>query len=146
MIISRLILKNWKNFQHVEVDLNYRTFIVGANASGKSNLLDAILFIRDLVKQPGGGLQYAVGSVRGGVSKIRCLAARKDPEVSIEVHLSESPGEDVEWKYRVGFKHAGGGIVKHQAKITSEEVWHKNKLILQRKASDKGEDPEKLLY
>jgi recombinational DNA repair ATPase RecF len=38
MIISRLILKNWKNFKDVDLEMEERVFIVGANASGKSNL------------------------------------------------------------------------------------------------------------
>ncbi len=41
MIVSRLILKNWKNFTSVDVTLGPRVFLVGANASGKSNLMDA---------------------------------------------------------------------------------------------------------
>jgi AAA15 family ATPase/GTPase len=44
-----LRLKNWKNFQSVEVDLPLRVFLVGPNASGKSNLLDVFRFLRDLV-------------------------------------------------------------------------------------------------
>ena len=71
MIISRLIAKNWRNFQHVDIQLNERQFIVGPNASGKSNLLDIFRFLRDIVKVEGGGFQKAVKD-RGGVSKIRC--------------------------------------------------------------------------
>ncbi len=59
MIISRVKLTNWKNFQNVDVELKNRVFVVGANASGKSNFLDVFRFMRDIVKQAG-GLQYAV--------------------------------------------------------------------------------------
>ena len=38
MIVSRLILKNWRNFREVDVPLQPRMFIVGPNAVGKSNL------------------------------------------------------------------------------------------------------------
>lgn len=146
MIISKLILKNWKNFQHAEVDFAFRAFIVGANASGKSNLLDAIRFLRDIVKQTG-GLQFAVSDVRGGVSKIRCLAARKDTEVSLEVHLADAPEQEAKWKYRISFKHTGGGIFKNQAAVTEEYVWSSaDKEVLNRKASDSGEDKETLLH
>ena len=78
MIINRLIVKNWRNFQQIDVGLSPRQFIVGANASGKSNLLDIFRFLRDIVKAEGGGFQKAVKD-RGGVSKIRCLAARQRP-------------------------------------------------------------------
>ena len=83
MIISKLILKNWKNFRKVDVDLVDRVFIVGPNASGKSNLLDVFRFLRDIAKS-GGGIQEAV-KARGGVSKIRCLAARTNSDIEIEV-------------------------------------------------------------
>ena len=52
---------------------------------GKSNLLDIFRFLRDIAKVEGGGFQKAVKD-RGGVSKIRSLAARRDPEVTIEIH------------------------------------------------------------
>ncbi len=146
MIISKLLLKNWKNFQSIEVNLAHRVFVIGPNASGKSNLLDAIRFMYDIVKQPG-GLQYAVNDVRGGVSKIRCLAARRDPEVSLEFHLAEAPNEAPRWKYRIAFKHTGGGIVKNQATVTEEYVWHCQKGVFkERHANTPGEDKETLKF
>ncbi len=42
MIITRLKLENWRNFTDVDIPLSDRAFIIGPNASGKSNLLDAI--------------------------------------------------------------------------------------------------------
>lgn len=44
----RLRLRNWKNFLRVDVALQDRLFLVGANASGKSNFLDAFRFLRDI--------------------------------------------------------------------------------------------------
>ena len=79
MIVTRMRVKNWRNFKEFDVRLQERQFIVGPNASGKSNLLDVFRFLRDIAKSDGGGLQKAVND-RGGVSKLRCLAARKDPE------------------------------------------------------------------
>jgi predicted ATPase len=70
MIVSRLVLKNWRNFRSVEVPLTDRVFVIGPNASGKSNLLDVFGFLRDIAKA-GGGLQGAI-TRRGGLSKIRC--------------------------------------------------------------------------
>jgi len=81
MRFTRLTLKNWRNFTHVDLKMGDRLFITGPNASGKSNLLDAFRFLRDLAKS-GGGLAQAV-SDRGGIPKLRCLAARRDPDVAL---------------------------------------------------------------
>ena len=67
MYISRVKLYNWKNFRECDVRLSERCFVVGANATGKSNFLDVFRFLRDIVKE-GGGLQAAV-NVRGGLKK-----------------------------------------------------------------------------
>jgi predicted ATPase len=141
MIVSRIKLKNWKNFKEADIELDYRAFIVGANASGKSNLIDVVRFLRDIVKQAG-GLQYAVNDVRGGVKKIRCLAAKKDSEVSVEVHLSDEPSYDPEWIYKVSFKNIGGGIRRNETLITEEKVWSKEKNGYLLERPFEGEDDE----
>jgi predicted ATPase len=146
MIINKIKLTNWKNFQHVDVSLTNRVFVVGANASGKSNFLDVIRFMRDIVKQAG-GLQFAVEQ-RGGVSKIRCLAARKRSDVAIEIFLSEDDtSKKTLWKYYLSFKHTGGGIFAKQASIVEEKVTDaEGKIIAHRKESDTKEDSETLKF
>ena len=66
MIISRIALKNWRNFEDVEVNLTDRVFVVGPNAAGKSNLLDVFRFLRTIAQSEGGGLQKALKD-RGGL-------------------------------------------------------------------------------
>ena len=60
---TRLRLRNWKNFPAADVSIQDRMFLVGPNASGKSNLLDAFRFLRDLAS-PGGGLREAGPAAR----------------------------------------------------------------------------------
>lgn len=140
MIISRVILKNWKNFKEIDVPLRSRTFMVGPNASGKSNLLDVFRFLRDIAK-PGGGLQNAVLD-RGGISKIRCLAARTHPDVEVEIHLSEYDSDEVLWKYAVGIKQEVRGY--RLPVLTYEKVWKGNKIILDRPNTEDKKDKERL--
>jgi predicted ATPase len=99
MKFSRISLENWRNFGHVDVPLQNRAFLVGPNASGKSNFLDAFRFLRDIVIS-GGGFQKSV-TERGGVSLIRNLAARRYPDVVIQVALQEK--EEIVWRYRIAF-------------------------------------------
>jgi predicted ATPase len=118
MRISKLKLVNWKNFKSVEVNLEYRVFIAGPNASGKSNLLDAIRFLRDLVRQ-GGGLQEAVFSLRDGVSKIRCVAARKNSDITIGIVINNEHDQPA-WQYELTFNQTGGGIAELRAVVKKE--------------------------
>jgi predicted ATPase len=128
MIVSRILLKNWRNFRHAEADLGRRMFLVGPNASGKSNFLDAFRFLRDVAK-PGGGLQKAVED-RGDISKIRCLAARKEPQVEIEVHLSNAHDQKACWKYAISLKQDSRG--HRRPYLDYEKVWKDGDLILNR--------------
>lgn len=120
MQIIRLKLKNWRNFRTLDVPLQDVTYLLGPNASGKSNLLDAFRFLRDISKAKGGGLQTAVAD-RGGISKLRCLHARTDNEVLIDVELGISPDSPYQWRYVLGFKPEGKGA--QRILISSEEVW-----------------------
>ena len=144
MIVTRVELENWKNFHKCDVKLSERSFIVGANASGKSNFLDVFRFLRD-VSRVGGGLQEAVAS-RGGMTKIRCLAARTKTYVSIAVYLAPSSESEVEWIYRLSFKHVGGGVIKNEVSIIKEEVWYKEECILNRGEDIGNEDNVTLKY
>ncbi|MGB9746182.1 MAG: AAA family ATPase [Bacteroidales bacterium] len=117
MRISKIKLINWKNFTKAEVDLAYRVFIIGPNACGKSNFLDAIRFLRDIVRQ-GGSLQEAV-QLRDGVSSIRCTAARKNSDVTIGIVLNDI-SDNPEWEYELSFNQTGGGITDLKAIIKRE--------------------------
>ena len=141
MIVSHISVKNWRNFRVVDVDLRERQFIVGPNASGKSNLLDVFRFLRDIAKPEGGGLQKAVKD-RGGVSKIRSLAARRDPEIAIEVHLADTSGEPPMWRYALGLRQETRGY--RQPYVTHERVWKKGQQILSRPNAEEEKDRDRL--
>jgi predicted ATPase len=142
MIIKRVELHNWKNFRNCAVNLTERCFIVGANASGKSNFIDALRFLRDVSKQSG-GLQTAVED-RGGITKIRCLAARRQTEVSLTVHLGEPDNDNLLWKYHLGFIHTG----ENQVRICEEKAYSYtlSKFVLERNVQSPGEDEETVKY
>lgn len=142
MFVTRLKLKNWRNFVEVDVPLREHTYLLGANASGKSNLLDVFRFLRDISKAQGGGLQKALHD-RGGIQKLRCLHARQNPEVRIEVHLAESlDDKEPLWRYVLAFKPEGKG--QHRTLIEAEEVWHGGIPLLRRPNQEDKTDPVRL--
>jgi predicted ATPase len=142
MFVTRLKLKNWRNFRDADLMLREFTYVLGANASGKSNLLDAFRFLRDLCVQQGGGLQKAVAD-RGGIKKLRCLHARRDPEVKIEVHFSEEfDASSPTWIYVLAFKPEGKGA--QRILVSEETVKHHGKVLFSRPNSDDRADQARL--
>jgi len=88
-------------------------------------------------------LQKAVKD-RGGVSKIRSLAARRDPLIEIEIVLSESVDGESLWKYSIGIRQETRGY--RQPILEYERVWKNGRQILDR-PNDNTEDrndPERL--
>lgn len=98
---AKLELDNWRNFTEVRLDLARRTFVVGPNATGKSNLLDAFRFLHDLVID-GGGLAKAI-EVRGSLKKVRSLYARTNSKVRVAVEVAND--ESDRWRYELSFTH-----------------------------------------
>lgn len=140
MLISNIKLKNWRNFQSLDLPLRDVSYVLGPNASGKSNLLDALRFLRDVSKTKGGGLQAAIAE-RGGISKVRCLHARRDPEVEIDVAFSQALDQPPTWRYVLAFKPEGKGA--QRLLVSREQVWKDGKLLLNR--PDGKDDADVLL-
>jgi predicted ATPase len=134
---THLRLEKWRNFYEVDIDLRPRVFVVGPNASGKSNLLDAIRFLRD-VASVGGGFQEAVQR-RGGVSKIRALSARRYPDVGISVRIGDREAGDL-WQYSLKFSQDN----QRTPTITQEEVRNHGEIVLSRPDAEDGVDRERL--
>ena len=143
MLITKLKLKNWRNFKKVEVNLRERVYVIGPNASGKSNLLDVLRFLRDVAKPEGGGLQRAVKD-RGGLTKLRCLLARRDTEVLIEIELAEKIDTDAIWRYTLGFKSEGTGAQRLMVSQEKVEDLRTAKIWIDRPDQNDKTDREQL--
>ena len=48
--ISRVVINNYKSIAHCDVELGTLQFLVGRNGAGKSNFLDALAFVRDVLE------------------------------------------------------------------------------------------------
>ena len=101
LYFTSIRLKNWRNFLDIDVPLQQRVFLVGPNASGKSSFLDAFRFLSDIVTV-GGGFQEAVVINRGGISRLRCLSARRVTDIVVQVRIGSADGEP-EWEYELHF-------------------------------------------
>lgn len=144
MYISRLKMRNWRNFRTAEIELAETTYLLGPNASGKSNFLDVFRFLRDIVNPNGGGFQQAVKS-RGGLPKLRCLAARQNPTVDIEVEFRESLNVKEgapDWCYKLSFSTEPSG--KKRPQVKAEAAYKNGVLMFSRPDEEDSHDPERL--
>lgn len=144
MYISHLKLRNWRNFTNADIDLKETVYLIGPNASGKSNLLDIFRFMRDIVNPKGGGLQQAIDT-RGGLTKIRSLAARKQPRIELEFEFREdlqNTSEPPDWRYVLWINYEGFG--RQRPVVLKEEAWEKDNQLVSRPDEDDETDPERL--
>ncbi len=143
MYLSKLTVRNWKNFTRFDVEMGETVYVLGPNASGKSNFLDIFRFMRDIVNPTGGGLQHAL-NIRHGLKKVRCLAARQPSQIELSFSFRESlhaESPDPEWRYdlHIGSERVG----KQRPLVVKEEVRRGSDVLLSRSGSG-GEDREEL--
>jgi len=134
MSIQRIGLKNWKNFKAVDVPCRLRVFLIGSNASGKSNFLDAIRFLRDVAEN---GLKKAVDDARHGVSAIRCLAATYHSDVEVKAEIATAGAI---WDYQLLFNQDSN----RRPIVKAEVVTRDGTILLSRPDGADEQDPERL--
>jgi len=137
LMFCRVALKNWKNFATADVAIQDRAFLVGPNASGKSNFLDVFRFLRDLAS-PGGGFQESI-SRRGGITAIRCLAARRYPDVEVLFELKDRD-KTSHWIYELAFSQDK----QRRPLVRKERVLHNGDILLERPNDEDRDDPARL--
>jgi predicted ATPase len=114
--LRRVRIRGYKSIAFCDVTLEPLTILVGRNASGKSNFIDALAFLRDIVKL---GVNEAVKR-HGGAETIPCRMG-EDRVVSVEVEcdypISGDPGR---WhaRYCIDIEFPK----KRSAKIRREEL------------------------
>ena len=129
-------VENWRNFGKIEVLLQRRAFIVGPNASGKSNFLDLFRFLHDIVSV-GRGFEQAVQS-RGGVSNLRSLFARRYSDIRINVRIGTDEQQAI-WEYELRFNQDN----LQRPEVRSERVAFDGVTLLQRPDEADKTDPER---
>jgi len=101
-MLKRLKVKNYKSLEDVEISLRPLTVFVGPNNAGKSNILDCLLFLRELLElgapsvHSRGGFQYLVW---GGDLK-------RQIEIELDAQILNAPGIEHSTIYQIEI--AGG--------------------------------------
>ena len=94
-MITSLSLHNWKSFDEASLLIDQITFLIGTNASGKSNIVDALVFLSRL--SSGERLADVCKSIRGGIDQI---VRKGSDSSSIEVIFKNN---DTKYKYKLKF-------------------------------------------
>ncbi|WP_414549388.1 AAA family ATPase [Anabaena sp. CCY 0017] len=103
-MLKQLILENWKSFRYAELPLDPLTVLIGTNASGKSNVVEALEFLQRIAQ--GENIEAALAgdktlaSIRGGVD----WAARKpESQFTLKV-LMQGEDETTDYLYVIQIK------------------------------------------
>ncbi len=139
-------MKNFKSFKDVEVQLGNFNVLIGANASGKSNFIRVIEFLRDTRRY---GLEDAI-SLQGGPEYLTNLNIGPRENLSVEIVIPREPEENFpeigisrsrylvfdryesHYRFAVGFPANRAGF-----EVVDERLCVKGEFIL----ADRGEDP-----
>ena len=118
-MITQLLLENWKSYEKSTLQIDPLTVLIGTNASGKSNALDALVFLNRtaLGVQITSALQgdSTNGALRGGVE----WAARR-PESNFTLGIVCRSDEITEYEYQLECR-----ITENRCDVFSEQLLRK---------------------
>ncbi len=91
-MLTRLRFKNWRSLRDVTIDLSPITVFIGANSSGKTNIVDALRFLQYSHTVGNRGIVGAIKYKWGGAEKIQTVGAPKDEPTEIEFSIETQVG------------------------------------------------------
>lgn len=81
MAIKEIYIENFKSFEKESITFNNFNILIGANASGKSNLLKIFKFLRDIAAED---IDYAI-SMQGGMDYLRNMRIKDSQDMLVKV-------------------------------------------------------------
>lgn len=116
--ISRIQVKNYRSIADIDIALGPLTVLVGANGSGKSNLVQIIQFVRDIVNKD---LDAAV-LAQHGIGSIRRWSAKGRPyDIQITLHIKNNHWHG-EYSFTLGSEKLGEYRIKYERLYVSEDT------------------------
>lgn len=109
--IERLKVRNFRSIFEMDLTLEPLTIFVGQNGAGKSNIVDVLRFVRDILVR---GLDSAILD-RNGMSALRRWSAKGRPyDVQIYLTLQMPENAAFEYGFTLGSESRGEYRVKHE--------------------------------
>ncbi len=130
-MIKELRLKNWKSFAKATLYIDPLTILIGTNASGKSNTLDALLFLHRL--SSGVGIFQAINgdvnvpALRGGIEWV-CLKPHK--QFTLEVLTDGAhKNQDLHYKLTIQLNGTKAEVFEEELSVLSHSPKKEKKLF-----------------
>lgn len=107
-MIKEVSLKNWKSFDSTTLYIDPLSILIGTNASGKSNILDAFLFLyrlawgKQILSSVNGDSELS--PIRGGLDWI---VRKGETECELQV-LVGNENEEIDYRYIIGLRKING--------------------------------------
>lgn len=116
-MITSITLHNWKSFEESTLLIDQITFLIGTNASGKSNIVDALIFLYRL--SSGERLADICKNIRGGIDQI---IRRGCNSASLAVTF-KSNGNTYRYKLEFSTANAEAYVNSESLEIATRDEW-----------------------
>jgi len=110
VLITRVVLKNYKSIATCSVPLRSLVFLVGQNGCGKSNFMDALRLVSESLNT---SLDHALRE-RGGINEVRRRSAGHPTHFGIRLEFKLPDSTSGYYAFRVGAKPKGGFEVQRE--------------------------------
>jgi len=99
-MIKRIAIRDFKSIREIDLELDEVTVLVGRSGTGKSNIVQAVRFLRNVLLDPNQAVTYESGWER------IVPVGESRPKPSIEVWFTV-PGEEHDYNYRITYGMPG---------------------------------------
>jgi predicted ATPase len=152
-MITKLKLTNFKSFKQAEILFGPVSILVGANATGKSNIRDALRFLHGIARgynlaeiigeKYGEGGQPQWSGIRGGTREI-CFAGEQTFSVAIEfVQKEASPSSETPYAYEIEVSCGANGSAP---KVVKENLYRDGTIVYDSYHDSPPMDQNRLVY
>jgi predicted ATPase len=114
-MLKKLRVHHFKSIEDADISLGSVNIFVGNNGTGKSNIIDAIRFLRDMARD---GLDRAI-SDRHGIDSVRQWAPTKPYRISLGTQLTT---EEFTADYTISIDSAKGLFTVFREELTMELI------------------------
>lgn len=113
-MITRLLVRNFKSLRELDMRLGPINVLVGPNMAGKSNILDALRFLHEIVfPKPGrDGVSFALAE-RGGANEVLWKGGDENL-ITFALEATDSAEGDTEYRYQLQLLVGLGGFAVTQ--------------------------------